>query len=935
MTLVETYPLKDQADPALYLKKEYPGWAEAFPLPLDEANAQTLINDWLRDADKTREERKKKNEQIEAFTCWHCLTGDLSDWSLKTGLLIPEEYAFQMDHSQLQSTRFEVTFYEGERLVARGGSIYGQLEGDSVSVRFPKTSVHLNRFDISKPVSLRLLGNGMVIHSAFFKNSDVYSMDSLLVFDKQLDDWVLVGMGSCTLTSGCVRIYAPKGFKFSSASQEIEQLASDLSDGTWFEATESVTFENESEYCQVELNQPKNADNYPSLNGINALYDGNPSTIYVGWPELEVPEEYEYKKNELVEFINGNRRDCLDLEHVAGSIRYSLRTKEGKTIFSRRFGVLPKNFNISMVPAINESPAKLQIKSSLALRTLIPSGEIHGIPDGPNGSSWVLYNNPSEIITPIQFPLEIMSDTCQQPLRLNLPYPQTGAQLIGVDGKHSLAQELIVEQLIGHRIIMASGEIDDQNYFMQFQLISRERQILKRDYVFSVGRSPVVVNLYGYQNSIIQMLGSVDDQDAFVRLIVETGFQAKKILSIDIRRFNGAIHVIDQHQFEIRSHNKEAVKYNAKVCAMQISNPQQGSLTLEESTSEGVGTGLFCIDQLSKKQGLWLIIPDKSSPVTFRPNLFPQNFCKTDQYADPKQSSSAIFNPILFPESYSGGEKNVESLHRAAECYHPVHNPRVIDEQIVKMATDFQHSGWQYLSDLKANYEHIPLSTFESWKALAGNAHALAFGLYRLDGIDELFCQRISEELAVIWEEIPIDFWVTAQKNYIEGIRIAGVPDVMVGHLVQRRHKILKFVVSGFDEFEKYIGSGNISDLSSVPIDVILPLWYQDLRRRHESNNNWPTKLRDELVSWIKLQDLPEFFTNLSTIEFTDSVTYLPIFMASLTAGKAHLTDLPVPPIDLKYYIRRISDFDRNGWYSCVHAMVVSYLLKSDAGLKE
>lgn len=65
-------------------------------------------------------------------------------------------------------------------------------------------------------------------------------------------------------------------------------------------------------------------------------------------------------------------------------------------------------------------------------------------------------------------------------------------------------------------------------------------------------------------------------------------------------------------------------------------------------------------------------------------------------------------------------------------------------------------------------------------------------------------------------------------------------------------------------------------------------------------------------------------------MQFTDAVTYLPIFMAFVTAGRANITDLPATPAYLKFAIRLVSDFDRQGWFIPAHALIVSYLLASE-----
>ena len=88
--------------------------------------------------------------------------------------------------------------------------------------------------------------------------------------------------------------------------------------------------------------------------------------------------------------------------------------------------------------------------------------------------------------------------------------------------------------------------------------------------------------------------------------------------------------------------------------------------------------------------------------------------------------------------------------------------------------------------------------------------------------------------------------------------------------------------------------------------------------------------LGSELSRWIEQQQIPLKLKNLSLVSFTDAVAYLPIFMAFVTAGRAQITDLPVTPAYLKFAIRLVSDFDRQGWFIPVHALMVSYLLALD-----
>jgi hypothetical protein len=104
-------------------------------------------------------------------------------------------------------------------------------------------------------------------------------------------------------------------------------------------------------------------------------------------------------------------------------------------------------------------------------------------------------------------------------------------------------------------------------------------------------------------------------------------------------------------------------------------------------------------------------------------------------------------------------------------------------------------------------------------------------------------------------------------------------------------------------------------------------MWYQDLRRLHAANSDWPDVLGEALATWVGARQLPQRVKSMSLAEYTDAVTYLPIFMAYVTAGKASLKDLGIPTAYFKFAARWLADFDRHGWFNPVHAFTVSYLL--------
>lgn len=905
MYLAERHPLREQSDPAAYLDKVAPRWRQAFPIPLDAANARGLINEWLKDAGERRQERKEAEQRALAFTCTHRLLGELPNWCIQTEAVIPRDASIPLGARHLSSTRMEICFYEGERILAKGGVVYGQVDEGQLSVRFPVMQLSLRRRAPQEPLTMRLLENGNPVHVFHFAHSMLEYDDLPLVFEAQGDEWWFVSSTSCSVAGSSARIRLPA--RFSTAGDATTDVGCDGSGGRWLDTAESLRLLDGHALITVRLNQPPDLSNRPEVQGYCVPYSSTPTTVYLGWPRLVLPESATIQEEALTVFVNGNQLMSPRLRGKAGQIRYSVRNARGETVLQRRFGVLPEGFQLSLQPALPNSPARLQIRP--------PTLQVHVLDDSLHASTAV---NDQAVIVQLQsvgkgiptgFSVAISDGAGGEPVVLHLPYPYRGARLIGPDDAPLDSKELTLDELAGMRVALSAGSPYGQRFTVLMELISPAQQRLIRRYVVEVGTVPVLLSLFSYQNDMAQMLGAVNDQDAYIRLTLES---EKRLLSLNVRRYNGQVHWLSHTNFEIIGSSLLDFQHGAKAAAMLLSEPRQAPILIPERESEGVGTGVFSTVLAMSRDAPWLIYPEKDSAVKFRPVLY-----------IPRERSQ------LGCVDLDAAAKPVRSMHEAARLYDPQSRPHVIDEQIAAMAADFDHSGWQYLADLKSHYGHLPLSTFKSWCALAEHSEALAAAVFRLE-IDEAFCGRIRDELAVIWESTPLPLWSTVYRRFRDWLALQALPDVLQHHVLENRRAVLPAVVSGFQYVNNYLETGNTNRLQKVPVQLVLPEWYQSLRRTHEANNNWPTELGSVLSAWVERQALPVQIKNLSQIEYTDAVTYLPIFMAYVTAGKAQLGDLHVSPAYLKFAIKMVSDFDRSAWYTCVHAMMVSYLLASD-----
>ncbi|WP_031360988.1 STY4851/ECs_5259 family protein [Caballeronia sordidicola] len=899
MYLATRYSLKGKTDPAQYLDEASPRWWSEFPLPLDEDNARRLISEWLRDASQRQEEREAARASVGAFSCTHRLLEQADSWRVRSEVTLPREAQFPIDPRKSITTRFELAFFEGDRLLARAGTAYGQQKDEEpgLSVRFLRTQVSLDRKRLSDEISLRLLANGSPVHVVHFEQGAIDVHEMPLVFECRADEWWFIASASCSTSSDRVRVRIPSNFSYSSSSAVTVRTETD--DALWLEATDDLRLSSEAgEHYSITLRRSAESHSQFALKGNIAQYESVPQVVYEGWPKLEASVEAGASQPNVQEFANRQPVASTNGAEHLGSIRYSAKNTSGDVLIQRRFGVVPRGFVISLFPASPGKPARLVAKNSRLLELQVVNGAIKSWSEfGDQDTNVFLEYEGDE--PPAFLTLEARGDSGPESIQFRLPFPYQGARLLGADGKASARREFTLAELLGLRVALSTSAPNGAEFCLQLELVGRERRC-SRHYVVRTASVPVLLSLFSYQADMLQMLGAVNDQDAFLRVTVETD---QRLLHFDVRRYNGALRWENHSTFGITSPSGNTLQTEVTVEAMLLPDPKQAPVKIPEMTSQDAGTGRFSTPAAMLRDGPWLIYPANESPTQFRPELY-----------IPQQPGNM------------GIPSEIRSLHTAARVFHPVTQPDVIKQQIADMAIDLDHSGWQYLADLRQHYRHLPLSVFEAWLALSRNPAALAIAVFRLE-FDELFCERIRDDLAVIWECIPLPAWAKAYAEFRKWLTLQGVPEILMGSVLKNRRAVLPTVVSGFNEVGNYLETGDPINLPKLPIESILPGWYQQLRRSHEGNNHWPTDLGPALKEWIKRQALPKQVSGLSMVEFSDAVTYLPIFMASVTAGIANIDELKANRSYAKFAIKMVSDFDRSSWYTPVHGLMVSYLL--------
>jgi hypothetical protein len=898
MGLAEAYPISTVDNPADYLDEKAPGWRKQSPLPVGESNARNLINEWLIDAGKSRAEKKRLESDEKNYTCEHWLTGNFADWSIRTDVFLPAEVSIELDECSIQSTRIEIAFYEGDNLLKRSGIAHGKINDDrsKIAVKINSRAIAVPRLKLELPLTVQFLSNGQRVHACYFEGSDVDYSKLPMIFVKEGGQLKLLSTASTSITSKHVVVRVPPELNIVGAP-ECQLLEEDLLGGKWIDVSENITLSGLGSKVILRF-EPDTTIGKPTLAGTVSLYNTLPNLVYRGWPIVKTSDGVEGQPYKL--FINGVPLQYDYQKNVLGSFALSVVGESGETLLRRKIGVIPKDLRVLSISASANNPAKVILRSSRKLSVQLISEALKAEAQASADGHVIAMEPRHGCHAPEQINLEIRDGINPgDPVVLRLPYPKTGAQIFNDLGNEVTGQQISLDQLIEMSMTLTPRPDMREQFFVSLELRCQGIPNFSRHYPFVVKNQSQRISLYAFQEDIQQMLGTSSNQDATVRIRVETDRILKQM---DIVRYNARLEGPNAvGRLEVLADNLANRDTGLRVSGLRLDDPGATPVDVTERTSQGVGMGVFEIPEKMMKNGPWLLFPPTGSVVRFRPSVW-------------------ITEDLQYTE---GG--TAKSLHAAAKQFHPKHNPDAFTPVILAMAGDLAHSGWDYLRSLKSVCSELPLSALESWKALARNTASLAAAVFRLE-LTPAFCKRISNELAVIWEAVDVQTWVKARAAQRDFLMEQGIADEFAEKLIEDRIYNVASAIPCFVHLADYLKLPRHVNLKQVPY-VFATICFKDLRRNHADDQRWPEWLKVELTNWVHQQDFPAEIKTLPDVGFARAVAFLPVFMAAVTAGKADFKELTESLPELRFAVRVLSDFDRDAWYEPTYSLVLSNLL--------
>lgn len=896
--LAELHGLNQHDDPAAYLNRHAPNWREQFPLPLEEDNGVALVNEWLVDAGAQLEKRKRAREMTRIFTCEHRLDDGMASARLLAKVWLGTSLQIQLDGRSISNSRVELALYEGERLALKLGIAYGRVEDDQLTIQMPVEVATLGRQSPETPLFLvaSCAGERLDTRTIHSSELDWQQLPTVFIEDEGITRLVGIASVQCQATELLLRV--PEGIQPPSA----ELLLTDARGGSWYRINERcVLIEDDARYV-IEPGQTADIEQV-EWQGAMSSYNTLPVTTWRGWPRCLLVDASDQGQSPEAFRVNGQLVRTLDTLPGIGSFKVEVLGKEQRVVARRKLGVLPRDFSITAIPASSMVPARLVIRTAEALKVRLLNENLRSQVYRDGLETWVHLKPGPQL--PEQVQLEIRDARTIEGVVLRVPYPEEGVQLVDESGQPLAGNGLTLNDILGMTLTLTPPPDIARTFFVSLDLIEQNTR-LTRQYQYRVQNKTAEISLYSLYDDILSLLSCSAEQDATVRCRVETSQLHKQFY---IYRYEASVRFSSEVRefFELVDHGARPLMYLSEgttVMAMQLASPESEPVAIAPSAPNGVVTGFYELPDVLHEDGPWLLYPAEGASVVFRPTIHvpDSSVCHVDE------------------------DTPIGTLSAAARFYHPQYCPKAFDGVLDEMADQFFHPGWQYLVALKHRYQHLSLSALESWKHLARHPQAMALAVFRLE-MSHTFAERLTNELAVVWEVITVEQWQAAVKQYVTGIAHEfGLAEQVVQKKAHERMQQLSMQISVFKDFSGVLCDAGQALPGAPPLQAILPVWLNVLRAHHD-DRVWPTCMGGPLGRWIQTQEDYAWLKEVTTPEYAHAVIFMPVFAACLTAGKTDLNALGVDDVERRFGFRVLTDFDRNRWYEPMYSATLSGLL--------
>lgn len=888
VAIVNLYDLDSKnEEPVLKLDAVCPKWRERFPIPLDEETGTEFLNGLLKSASIVKPPRSGVDRQ---WNCTHFFTNQSSD-SLQSEISFPKEVTFNLD-GEPPSCRLELAIFEAEKQLVSLGVGYAVLDDKRARVRLKHKLVRCNRQSPGDALTLAALYGGSKLAEIPIQNTTVAVGEVPLGFELVDERWQLCGQASFKTKCTEVLLLLPNGSELSIGEGAYTNREQCLGCHTVNVKGICVVMVLGEERFRIRIGDSASANIDLDLKGKPLKWPCAPSLTFLGMPTVEWGNsELELGTKGTHIYLSGRSVDTCSLQQQLGRHYFSVRNNDNETLLRKRIGILPADFKIELKSGKHSNQGSILFYSKSTCLYKLETSQVK--------ARRVRHDDHTELslevegIPPAHVKVMVTPNLESDPIGIELPFPGSGYLVFDKD-EQPLPKSLPVSDLLGARVyLFRRAEQSVTNYRMELSLKGNTAAHAFYTWRAQVRDKPVEVNLFNLKDQIEGLLSLQTGIDLAVELTIDSKIVCR------IGRYAVGMQLDPSGRTLISLANISKVP---KPMLMLLSEPERHPTELRSRMSQGVATGEFELPAIIDKAGPWLIVPAKSSSVTFRPVFIPGN---------------------SYPSEHTG---EIRNLQRAVLTFDPTSPLNSFESVLNAMALNPAHSSWQFLRNLYDNYGYLPLSTFEVWRALVRIPAALAMVMFKFE-MSADFISRIETEFPFIWELFPITEIRNAGERLKHYFLQKGIREEFVPELIKKMYERFSEAVPSYNgNIRKWLEDGCISQEAQMPKVVMqhaVSTWYQELIRTR-SDESWPKFGGSRLKRWCLSQ--PE---NPMSFEPEDdernAVVYLPVFAAAVATGKSNFDDVFVNSTDAVFFLRQVRDFDSQWFYGVFQYSLLLY----------
>lgn len=890
LRLTDEYNLQQQEQPANHLDNQLPNWRDLFPIPLDADTGSEFLTGLLKSASV---QRRDKLQQTKRVVCRQRLVLN-DDLGFVTQVKLIKAISMPFQRQALINSRVELFIQEGNRVIAELGTGHTTFEDEKTKIILRTPACEFRRQAIEQELYLVVLQAGVELHREVIPNSDLAINEMPIVVKSDGEyDWV-VGQGSISVKADQLKAILRKDAAYTAELPELCTLVT-ADDYQFVEFSGEIKVDygiedDEHDTYVISTRQSAVLADQVSVRGTKLQYysdTGQP--IYLGLPTITSQEA----KTEL--WIANKPLSEAHQAGVFGIQSVRLKASGNRTILRKRLAILPQSFRLDLRPSKQANSGYFDLYCERNFFVSIEGKQVvykqTNIAGGKRITVTAEGSPPADVI------LSISANLMADPIKVRVPFPASGALIFDKHGI-SLANRITIDDLLGARIQFFPRIDVAANYHIELKGPMRSRDA-SYYWEYKVTDKVLEVSLYEFRHRIRELLAASGELDDEIRMVIGgSGCREQQTIigryAIETQQFNETV------SFNIKLEKDLVIKPEL----INLADPAEKPHPLVERCSNGVATGVFEFN--TKLSQPALIVPSNNSQLAFRARFIPGNV-----------SLKSV--------------SEIKTLNKAVTVFHPVTNPNAIADVLPILVNDFNHSSWRFVNDLFNNYSHLPMATFEVWKAIVKHTACLSALAFKADNPVQLM-ERLKVEFNVIWELIPLSIWQSHITKFRQMLLSIGLPDNVVDNKVKSKLKMLSEFTPLFDKQCRALVTEQFTrhetQLSAV-FQFCLPAWSQDLIRLHLSDREWPIAFSVELETWCK-KHCSELIHFEIIRGFHKSVLYFPIFSAAVACGKAQLEELSstLYPIDY-FHLRQIVEFDRH-WFNPVFQSALCVFAQED-----